>query len=547
MTELTIKTNNQPRELKSIYDFDSADQNRIRSDFDWMNQDELETFDLTNEKAEKIIISKEKLSDIVPICHIPPENPDNPFTMEIHSSVLTTHLNHGDFQGSCQSNENLDPIYVVVVKWYKELVPYVVVIPEKDEELDLSKEPFEILNIVPQITDDLPLEPTNLIEIIDYDVIESTVYETSDDQTPTTSDDQTNIRETIEKIVIQKEFHTEYSILEEFDENTNEQIIDEYIPTVPTVYLVDVTYQNESEIQNMSFEQIESIQFEYNDSPINSLEFDQSEKILDMVVDEGIKISFEKDSLSQLVNVDTANEYGISLELSEITLEKKSKWELLTEPSEKSEESPSLINTQINTQIPSIPMEFLYILGVIGLIIFLIIIFIILRPKQVSLAIIGGYAGLGTKNMHPYLLLASYDSKNERFSSVGYIHTELPEDEWKEISKDIHSRQLADIPKNFVFFEKHIPEQIQNQNPIWVKPEYYIRAKVQNLTTLPMWAKKNMDSELNYNVFLKGDKIKFKKLDSLDSITTNKKLDKMHKKHFKKKFSTLEKNPNTQN
>lgn len=43
MTELTIKTNNQPRELKSIYDFDSADQHRIRSDFDWMNQDELET------------------------------------------------------------------------------------------------------------------------------------------------------------------------------------------------------------------------------------------------------------------------------------------------------------------------------------------------------------------------------------------------------------------------------------------------------------------------------------------------------------------------
>ena len=524
-----------------------------------LNSDELENFDLTNEEAGKIIISKEKVSDKESVCHIPPGNPNNPFTIQIHTSALTTHLNHGDSKGSCQSNEPMEPIYIVVVKWYKESVPYVVIIPEKDEELDLTDEPFKILDVIPKISDDLPLEPTNLIEIIDYKILESTVYEfledssndESDDPTTPSSDDKTTestiepkvIREIIEKIIIQKEFNTEYSALEEFDDKTDQQITDEYIPTVPTVYLVDVEYRDDSEIQNMSFQQIESIQFEYNNELMSPLEFDQSQEIFDMIVDEGIKISFEKDSLSQLVSVDTASDYSISLDLSDITLEKNSKWELLTSSVESEEQS----STPMSFQMPSIPIELVYAIGIIGLIIFFIILFLILKPKQVSLAIIGGYTGLGTKNMHPYLILASYDSKNEQFSSVGCIHTELPDDEWKEVSKDIHSRELLEIPKNFVFFEKHIPVEIKNQNPVWVKPEYYIKAKVQNLTTLPIWAKKNTESELNYNVYLKGDKIKFKKLDSIDSITINAKLDKMHKKHFKKKFTTLENNPNTQN
>ena len=32
----TIKTNNQPRELKSLFDFSLVRQQEIRSDFDWM-------------------------------------------------------------------------------------------------------------------------------------------------------------------------------------------------------------------------------------------------------------------------------------------------------------------------------------------------------------------------------------------------------------------------------------------------------------------------------------------------------------------------------
>lgn len=43
MTELTIKTNNQPRQLLSLYDFSPADQVKVREHFDWMDQDELET------------------------------------------------------------------------------------------------------------------------------------------------------------------------------------------------------------------------------------------------------------------------------------------------------------------------------------------------------------------------------------------------------------------------------------------------------------------------------------------------------------------------
>ena len=43
MTALTIKTNNQPRELKSIHDFSPAEQVKVREHFDWMDTEELET------------------------------------------------------------------------------------------------------------------------------------------------------------------------------------------------------------------------------------------------------------------------------------------------------------------------------------------------------------------------------------------------------------------------------------------------------------------------------------------------------------------------
>ena len=39
---LTIQTNHQPRELKYLSDFNSADQHKIRSQYDWMDKDDLE-------------------------------------------------------------------------------------------------------------------------------------------------------------------------------------------------------------------------------------------------------------------------------------------------------------------------------------------------------------------------------------------------------------------------------------------------------------------------------------------------------------------------
>lgn len=42
MTELTIKTNHQPRELKYIFDFTEAEQKEIRNQYDWMNSGDLE-------------------------------------------------------------------------------------------------------------------------------------------------------------------------------------------------------------------------------------------------------------------------------------------------------------------------------------------------------------------------------------------------------------------------------------------------------------------------------------------------------------------------
>ena len=39
---MSIKTNNQPRELLYLSDFSNKDQTKIRSDYDWMEEDDLE-------------------------------------------------------------------------------------------------------------------------------------------------------------------------------------------------------------------------------------------------------------------------------------------------------------------------------------------------------------------------------------------------------------------------------------------------------------------------------------------------------------------------
>lgn len=39
---LTITTNHQPRELKYLSDFNSTDQQQIRSQYDWMDKDDIE-------------------------------------------------------------------------------------------------------------------------------------------------------------------------------------------------------------------------------------------------------------------------------------------------------------------------------------------------------------------------------------------------------------------------------------------------------------------------------------------------------------------------
>jgi len=40
MTELTIKTNNQPRRLLSACEFSGAERTKLRKQFDWMSDDE---------------------------------------------------------------------------------------------------------------------------------------------------------------------------------------------------------------------------------------------------------------------------------------------------------------------------------------------------------------------------------------------------------------------------------------------------------------------------------------------------------------------------
>ena len=37
----------------------------------------------------------------VSVCHVPPGNPANSFSISINESAVQTHLNHGDFLGEC--------------------------------------------------------------------------------------------------------------------------------------------------------------------------------------------------------------------------------------------------------------------------------------------------------------------------------------------------------------------------------------------------------------------------------------------------------------
>jgi len=42
------------------------------------------------------------------ICHMPPNNPNDPQTIEVGEKVLSVHLRHGDFLGSCEDSSNAD-------------------------------------------------------------------------------------------------------------------------------------------------------------------------------------------------------------------------------------------------------------------------------------------------------------------------------------------------------------------------------------------------------------------------------------------------------
>jgi hypothetical protein len=40
------------------------------------------------------------------VCHIPPGNPANAHDIEISINALQAHLDHGDFVGGCEEEEN---------------------------------------------------------------------------------------------------------------------------------------------------------------------------------------------------------------------------------------------------------------------------------------------------------------------------------------------------------------------------------------------------------------------------------------------------------
>ena len=44
----------------------------------------------------------------VDVCHIPPGNPDNPQTITISENAVSTHLDHGDYVGACDSTQTVE-------------------------------------------------------------------------------------------------------------------------------------------------------------------------------------------------------------------------------------------------------------------------------------------------------------------------------------------------------------------------------------------------------------------------------------------------------
>lgn len=71
----------------------------------------LKTNSFFDSSLETNPVGNDNNDEWVTICHIPPGNQNNPITITINQSALSTHLAHGDTLGSCDANSNGGTIY----------------------------------------------------------------------------------------------------------------------------------------------------------------------------------------------------------------------------------------------------------------------------------------------------------------------------------------------------------------------------------------------------------------------------------------------------
>jgi plastocyanin len=491
--------------------------------------------------SKEIFLNKKLISDKVTICHIPPGNPENPQTLEISPSALQTHLNHGDSQSKCNSNDNLDNPNVLEIRWYKEPVPTVIVIPEIHEELHLDDPKYfdeiPICHSSPEKNESIFVSYDEIISHLDHndklgyciqmkstptpeDPTQPTPPSPEDEPTPpspedptqptppspedptqptptspedptqptpTSPEDPTQPTPTSPEdeptpptptIIIQKEFITEYITITEKEILENPRPI-ENISFGPEISIINIEYvDSEDAPQNFTIEERDSIQFEFNDQIYNSEQIlDESDEILNFIFDEQIEITFEETLLSDMVSEEKLESYSIPLDFSEQLFVEKKA--SFNEPLSVNINSNQSTLSETDSSDSNSWLWFVLI-GVAAAAIIIIILLIVGKGSKKEKFVILGATSVTGKNFYDHLIFGYYDNHRKMLQSAGNISLE-----GVDFSQELHDRlkelKLIDLPLNVQISQRHLTQKIPASSHVWFAPKIYFKSDISQL------------------------------------------------------------------
>ena len=427
--------------------------------------------------SKEIFLNKKLISDKVTICHIPPGNSENPQTLEISPSALQTHLNHGDSQSKCNPNDNLDTPNVLEIRWYKEPVPNVIVIPEIHEDLHLDDPKYfneiPICHSSPEKNESIFVSYDEIISHLDHN--DKLGYCIQMKSTTTPEDEPTPTTPTI---IIQKEFITEYITITEKEILENPPPI-ENISFGPEISIINIEYvDSEDATQNFTIEERDSIQFEFNDQIFNSEQIlDESDEILNFIFDEQIEITFEETLLSDMVSEEKLESYSIPLDFSEqLFVEKKASF---NEPLSVNINSNQSTLSETDSSDSNSWLWFVLI-GVAAAAIIIIILLIVGKGSKKEKFVILGATSVTGKNFYDHLIFGYYDNHRKMLQSAGNISLE-----GVDFSQELHDRlkelKLIDLPLNVQISQRHLTQKIPASSHVWFAPKIYFKSDISQL------------------------------------------------------------------